>query len=555
MHAVIEQSATTHNSSEAAPHVLPKMSGGLALAQVKESARALQSNGRSDDAVDFLLAALAAVLEKSSELELLLLKLRRERIGKRSEQTNSEQLALLIDQLLKEAPDQQIDPAVEAEYDEALKKEIEAAEAEHPTPRKERCYWRTSEKVKHNVTRIPVTEEKKKCGDCGRDKKLIGTDIKSTIRFIPAHLEVDDYELEKYACGYCKNGVTTAEGPKRVIVERAADASLLAHVVVSKYADHTPLTRQSKIFARGGAEIPVSTLAEWTQVAADLLEPIVVALEDRVKKAYVIGSDATGLKVLEPKSADNIVKGTMWCYVGDGKDVLFKYTPTGQGETGPWEFFKGREGYVQVDAASVFDRVFNGEVANALEVACWAHARRRFVALQETDCRVAYPLKLIVRLYRIEHLADAKKLSPKDRALMRQERSVRELEKLKQCLVAMLVKEPPSSELAKAARYILNHWEALNRFVKDGRLLLDNNITEQQMRGIALGRRNYLFAGSHDSARRSAVLYSLVRTCAQHGVAPFPYLSDVMYRLVNNVPVEDLLPDRWQQLFATTPAK
>ena len=138
---------------------------------------------------------------------------------------------------------------------------------------------------------------------------------------------------------------------------------------------------------------------------------------------------------------------------------------------------------------------------------------------------------------------------------MRGERSVRELEKLKACLVATLAKEPPGSELAKAARYTLNHWEALTRFTQDGRLLLDNNITEQQMRGIALGRRNYLFAGSHDAAQRAAVLYSLMRTCAQHGVAPYEYLSDIMHRLVNNVPAEDLLPDRWQQLFATSTAK
>ena len=374
--------------------------------------------------------------------------------------------------------------------------------------------------MKHNVHHVHVPEEKKTCSDCGRRKNLIGVDVTNSIKFVPAHLEVDDYELEKFACGYCKNGVTTAEGPKRVIVKRSADSSLLAHVVVSKYADHTPLTRQSRIFARGGAAIPVSTLSEWVNATADFVEPIVRALEERVKKAHVIGTDATGLKVLEPQSAEKIVKGTMWCYVGDGKDVLFKYAPTGEGETGPWEFLKKRTGYVQADAASVFDRLFNGEVANAVEVGCWAHARRRFVSLQDTDCRVAYPLQLIARLYKIEHLADAKKLSPKDRTLMRKERSLPTLEKLKRSLAATLSTEPPSSELAKATRYILNHWDALTRFAGDGSLLLDNNITEQQMRDIALGRKNYLFAGSHDSARRAAGLYSLMRSCAQHGVAP-----------------------------------
>jgi transposase len=545
----------TDSSSGTLTPTLPKMSGGVALAQVRSAVDALKKEGRHDDALEFSLAALAAVLEKSSELELLLIKLRRERMGKRSERTNSEQLALLMDQMLRESPDEEIDPIREAEYDETLKKEIEAAEKEQPTPLKERAQWRTNERVRRNVHHIHVPEEKKTCPDCGRKKKLIGVDVTHSIKFVPAHVEVDDYELEKFACGYCKNGVTTAEGPTRVIVKRSADSSLLAHVVVSKYADHTPLTRQSKIFARGGAAIPVSTLSEWVNATADFVAPIVAALEERVKKAYVIGTDATGLKVLEPGRAEHIVKGTMWCLVGDGKDVLFKYAPTGEGATGPWDFLKNRKGYVQADAASVFDRVFNGEVANAVEVGCWAHARRRLVSLQDTDCRVAYPLQLIARLYKIEHLADAKKLSAKDRALMRKERSLPVLEKLKTSLAATLRKEPPSSEFAKATRYILNHWDALTRFVSDGNLLLDNNITEQQMRDIALGRKNYLFAGSHDSAHRAAGLYSLMRTCAQHGVAPYEYLSDVMHRLAKNVPVEDLLPDRWQQLFGSAAPK
>jgi transposase len=155
---------------------------------------------------------------------------------------------------------------------------------------------------------------------------------------------------------------------------------------------------------------------------------------------------------------------------------------------------------------------------------------------------VAYALMLIARLYRIEHLADAKNLSAKDRSLMRKERSLPVLEKLKQSLASGLAHEPPQSELAKATRYVLNHWVALTRFIEDGRLLLDNNITEQQMRGIALGRKNYLFAGSHDAARRAAVLYSLVRTCAQRGVAPLPYLTAVLQKLADGVPAVELLP-------------
>jgi hypothetical protein len=171
------------------------------------------------------------------------------------------------------------------------------------------------------------------------------------------------------------------------------------------------------------------------------------------------------------------------------------------------------------------------------------------VALQDMDCRVAYPLKLIARLYRIEHLADARELTPEERAELRRERSQPVLEKLKRWLVATSKSEPPSSDLAKAAAYPLNHWEALTRFVNDGRVSLHNNLCEQQLRDIALGRKNYLFAGSHDAARRTANLYSLTRTCAQYGIPPLPYFTEVLGRLAAGWPqgrLDELLPHRWR---------
>ena len=262
----------------------------------------------------------------------------------------------------------------------------------------------------------------------------------------------------------------------------------------------------------------------------------------------LFGDRQHGLKVLDPQSPEHIQRGSIWTYVGDDRDVLFRYTPTGAGATGPWDFLAGRTGYIQADAANVFDRLFDGQVATAIELGCWAHGRRRLVALQDTDCRVAYPLKLIGRLYRIEHLADAQQLTPEARVALRQERSAPVLEKLSHWFVATQQSEPPSTELAKAAAYALNHWTALTRFVADGRVSLDNNLCEQQLRAIALGRKNYLFAGSHDAARRAAALYSLTRTCAQYGVPPLPYFTHVLTKLASGWPVarlEELLPHRW----------
>ena len=183
-----------------------------------------------------------------------------------------------------------------------------------------------------------------------------------------------------------------------------------------------------------------------------------------------------------------------------------------------------------------------------MEVGCWAHARRRFVALQDTDCRVAYPIKLLGRLYRIEHLADLKELSFEERVRLRGERSQRALDSLHGWLVATLAKEPPASEFAKACGYIINQWAALTRFLEDGRLGLDNNLVERQLHDIALGRKNFLFAGSHAAAQRAATLYSLLRTAAQLGVPPLPYLTVVLRRLTDgwgHNRLDELLPDQW----------
>mgnify|MGYP005864629879 CR=1 FL=1 len=250
-----------------------------------------------------------------------------------------------------------------------------------------------------------------------------------------------------------------------------------------------------------------------------------------------------------PSQGHRPQRGTIWAYVGDGKNVVFRYTPTGEGATGPWQFLAGRRGYIQADAASVFHRLFNGQVASAVEVGCWAHARRRFVALQDTDPRVAYPLQLIGRLYRIEHLGNLQELSAPERARLRGQRSRPTLNTLHAWLVSILAKEPPASSFAKACGYTINQWSALTRFLDDGRLGLDNNLVERQIRDIALGRKNYLFAGSHAAAHRAAILYSLLRTCALHDVPPLPYLTDVLGKLAKGWDanrLDELLPHNWE---------
>jgi transposase len=532
----------------------PRSADLPALAEVRDAARAMWADGAQDQALDFVLAALGAVLKKSRELELLIAKLRR--AGRSSERLDPEQLALLFAELAEQqqgrdgAPS--FDPEAEEREDAQLERELEEtkreAEASGKTKLEPKRGWRTRGVVRE-VHQGALPPEERTCAHCGAAKRKIGTEVSRELHYVPGHFVEREYHREKWACTHCKWGVTTAPAPAKVIPRSAATPSLLAHVVVSKYVDHTPLHRLHRIYDRSGATIPVSTLADWVGSVADRVQPLVARLAERiVRDAYVVGTDATGLRVLDPTSPDNIQWGTIWCVVGDETDVVFHYTPTGEGEPGPWTFLAGRRGYLQADAANVFDRLYNGQVASAIEVGCWSHGRRRFVALQDTDPRVAYPLMLIRRLYRHERLADLKKLTPEQRRDLRRERSAPVLDTLKPWLILMVADEPPSSDFARACGYLLNHWDALTRFLDDGRLRLDNNLTELQIRDVATGRKNYLFAGSHEAAHRTAVLYSLMRTAGLHGVAPLPYLSDVLTKLAAGWDpdrLDELLPGRW----------
>jgi len=509
--------------------------------------------GKAEETLEYVLSALESVLVKTQELELLVAKLRRASWSGKSERMDPAQLSLLLDVLRAQGGPSVEAPELEAQEDAQLTQEIAAAERtqadKSDAPSKpERGAW-SNRGAKKQSHRAAVPESDRACRRCGQSMQAIGCDVTRRLEYVPGHFVEHEHQLEKLACGQCKEGVTTAPAPVQVLERSAAGASLLAHLVVSKFVDHAPLHRLHRIYARSGAQIPVSTLSDWVFGVGDLVTPLIDRLELRVRGAYIARTDATGLRVLDPESPGNIQRGSIWAVVGDDRDVLFRYTPTGEGATGPWDFLAGRTGYIQADAASVFDRLFNGQAASAVEIGCWAHGRRRLVALQDTDCRVAYPLKLIARLYRVEHLADAQGLDPGKRAELRKTRASPILERLKRWFVTTAAGEPPSSDLAKAAAYCLNHWTALTRFVEDGRVSLDNNLCESQLRDIALGRKNYLFAGSHDAARRAAALYSLTRTCAQYGVPPLPYFTDLLTKLGAGWPtdqLDDLLPHAWK---------
>ena len=537
---------------------------GPSLEEIRKAAEGLLTSESPTAAFDYLMSALSSVLQHNQQLEQLLAKLHRAQVGRSSERIDPRQLALLFEELYRQSAAQaESTPPTAADAkavngkESEINREVEDARqdelAERRKTRKKkgmRVKVRDARQVHHQHE---VTEADRHCPGCGKPKKKIGEEVTRVLEFEPAHFVENIYHREKLACGNCKDEVTTAAGPNRVLARSDAGPGLLAHLVVSKFADHCPLHRLHRIHHRAGVHLPVSTASDWLAGVAEKLRPIVEHLAKGTNTAHVVGTDATGLRVLDPDAAANIVRGTIWCRVLDGLDVVFTYTPRGDGASGPWQFLAGRTGYVQADGASVFDRLFNGEVTSAIEVGCWSHARRKLEAMKDQDCRVAYPLRLIGMLFKLEELANLRHLDPEQRRQMRLERSAPILKSIEVWVSFVRENEPPSSNFAKAANYIHNQWAALKRFLDDGRLRIDNNVVEQQMRDVALGRKNFLFAGSHKAAERAAILYSLTRTCAVRRIPPQRYLTDVLTMLANGWPperIDELTPARWAETHA-----
>jgi transposase len=311
---------------------------------------------------------------------------------------------------------------------------------------------------------------------------------------------------------------------------------LLAHVAVSKYADHLPLYRQEGIFRRFGVDLARSTMCSWMAVIAGLLAPIVKAMLKRVLLSDVVQTDDTPVKVQE-HDGPGMKTGRLWVHIGDGNNrfIVYDYTPD-RSRDGPERIFKGFEGYLQADAYSVYDALFKD--GTIVEVGCWMHARRKFYDARTSDpSRSHLMLAWIVGLYEVEE--DAKKQRKKhpewDEATwhayrddLRSRRSRPLLDTIHAWLETQRPKVLPKSPIGEAIGYALNHWAALIRPWEAGFLEIDNGASERAMKPVALGRKNWLFAGSDEGGKTAATLMSLCASCKELGIDPFAYLRDVL---------------------------
>ena len=427
-----------------------------------------------------------------------------------------------------------------------------------------------------------LTDDEKACPACGMQRQRIGAEVSEQLEYFPAAFKVLKHIRHKYGYPCCEQAdgnpnIATAAKPKQPIEKGLAGPSLLAHVITSKLGDHLPLYRLEKIFARHGVDIARSTMCAWMRAAGELVAPLVDLIVSRVKQSRVIHTDDTTVPIQSP-GAKQCRKGRIWCYLGDGLHpcIVYDYTPNRK-RAGPAAWLNGYQGYLQADAYGGYDGIYAGDdgaSGTVTEVACWAHARRKFYDAQDSDAkRSAEMLALVGKLYAVERELKsfdddtAKSMAERDaaRVALRRTKSVPILEQIKTWLDTESHLVLPRSPMGQAITYAHNQWAALGVYTTQGFLNIDNNAAERALKRVALGRKNWLFAGNDEAAANHANLWTLIASAERHGIDPQRYLTSVLANLpllrtsapetrVRSEDLEQFLPDTWAKDDAAQPA-
>jgi transposase len=338
-------------------------------------------------------------------------------------------------------------------------------------------------------------------------------------------------------------GIAIGKLPSRAIDKGIPGASVLALLIISKFVDHLPVYRQLAIFKRAGIILHYNTVLDWTNNGLAVLEPIYDHLRRKILSSHYLQADETGIKVLDSEKNGSAHQGYLWAYRDVSSDmVLFEYQ-RGRNKEFPAEILKDFKGYLQTDGYAAYDQFRKRDGVTLLH--CMAHARRKFKEAENNDKeRSTYALKAFQEIYNIER--EIKDLSGEERQTIRQKSIVPKLEELYLWMSEQYKHATPKSPIGKALAYSLKLWQGLITFTTDGQLEIDNNRIENEIRPVALGRKNYLFAGSHESAQRIAMIYSLLASCKTNGIDPTKWLTKVLEELPNrNVnEIDDLLPHK-----------
>jgi len=522
----------------------------LATAELPDDPDALRAFARACQGA--LKAAEIAVQLTALEIEKLrfqIARLRRMQFGRSSERINRqiEQLELRLEELETAAADD-----ARAEADNAAPPPPERARPRRkPLP---------GHLPRRDVVHQPADNAACACPACGGKMAQLGEDITEVLDYVPGHFEVIRHVRPKYACAAC-DAITQAPAPALPTPRGRATPAMLAHLLVAKYCDSLPLYRQAEIYAREGVELDRSTLCDWVGKAAWLLDPVAAKIRAHVFAAAKIHGDDTPVPVLAP-GLGRTKTGRLWIYLRDDRPfageappaAAYIYSPDRGGEH-PAAHLASFTGRLQADGYAGFEALYHPartKPGPIIEVACWAHCRRKiFDVWDATKSPVAREaLDRIAAIYVIE--AKARFAPPAERVALRTETAPL-LDAFFPWIEAALTRLSAKSELAKAFRYIVERRVALSRFVTDGRLEADNNIAENGIRNIAVGRKNYLFAGSDTGGERAASIYTIVQTAKLNGLNPEAYLRDVLTRIADGHPINritELMP--WR-IAATSP--
>ena len=488
-----------------------------------------------------ILAQHETLLSRETEIEnlkLLILKLRRMQFGRKSEKLDRhiEQLELRLEDL------ESAQTASATQQSDAQQQTTAAC-----MPAKRPARRPLPDHLPREIqTHAP---EQTTCPECGGTLRQLGEDVSELLEFVPARFKVIRIVRPKLSCAECAH-ILQASAPSRPVDRGLAGPGLLAHVLVSKYADHLPLYRQAEIYERSGLDLDRSTLADWVGESSGLLAPLVDALRRYVLVASKLHADDTPVPVLAPGTGKTKT-GRLWTYVRDDRPcgdrsapaVWFAYSPDRKGEH-PQRHLRDFRGTSQADAFAGFNALYEDASRGICEAACMAHVRRKFYDLHQAHASpiAAEALRRIGELYAIE--GEIRGRPPDGRKQARQARARPLLDSMHQWLNSTLGKLSKKSAVAFAIHYALGRWPALLRYCDDGRLEIDNNAAERALRAVVVGRKNYLFAGSDSGGERAASIYSLVGTAKLNGLDPEAYLRDVLMRIAGHPinRIEELLP-------------
>ncbi|MBA3830277.1 MAG: IS66 family transposase [Taibaiella sp.] len=372
--------------------------------------------------------------------------------------------------------------------------------------------------------------------------KKIGEEITEELDYEPGKLFVNRYVRPKYVQAN-NAGIIISSMIDRPLPKAIVGTGLLAQIIIDKYVDHLPLYRQMERFKREGINIPYSTISDWIKNGCALIDPLYEALKKLILQSSYLHADESPIKVLDKDKKGSTHRGYYWVYQNSIEGlVLFDYQE-GRGREGPQQMLKDFKGYLQTDGYAVYDYFKDKEDIEVLH--CMAHARRMFYEARDNDKAIAeYALQQIGLLYDIERKAKQQQLEPEQILVLRQTESVPVLQSLGTWMKEAYLKALPKSAIGKALGYSIKRWPELMLYASDGKFNIDNNPVENSIRPVAIGRKNYLFAGSHDAAKRSAMLYSLMGTCKLHSINPFIWLRDVLQRIDNHPinKISELLP-------------